>query len=223
MGIRIHKVLGYGLPKCKYGKDPRVKNKDLFSGEGIRDVMSTFLKFLKIKEVDAVDSFNIKLTIGRLSDLKKTYDMYNCIHYNYYNLESKSPNGPMVISLPHNENHRRYDDDIDYCECIDQADSVKIIPHGIYPYSGTYIDSRTGQRLTITDLDVGYWRVNEITSQNFEGCKDKSWNFKTYKEFKKYTTPMIPPEIELFCECFDFFVDPLTVYQLKPMIYTYWS
>lgn len=57
---------------------------------------------------------------------------------------------------------------------------------------------------------------------NWEETKDFTGGVSSIIEWQRDIVPEPPYIIRLFCEASGIFKDPMTVYRLKPMIFSYW-
>jgi hypothetical protein len=250
MGIRVHKIMGYGFLRSKLDKDPRFKENVFSPKEGsilngdLRQPLIDFIEKNSYKTTDVIGEkydekngdYRCELAalkmVGLYSDLKDTpINIYDVVHYNYYDTEKDIPIGPVVFTIPYNEDWRRYDNTMDWVEetqKFGQLDHVNRIvdsynqSRAIYPYE-SYINRNTGERIRCSSLER-----HLITERLKQGevikLKDNNeFGLKTLVEWQRYIVPKLPPFIEIFCDCFNIFKNPLTKYRLRPMIYTYWS
>lgn len=230
MGIRIHKVLGYGLFDLKTKKDKIVDNRINPNGflsrmwEDSCDKWSIqgFIKFLENKMLNQkdVDRFHTAMLLDSLRESEKN-DFYDCF---VHNPEYGKKNILCIIPFSYIKSWYRNDDIIDYCESSLKKEptqnSAKLLENGIYPYNGIYQDIKTGE--IIED-----WHV---LKRGMSGLKDKHKNeiakqmkIDTWEECLERIRPIVPLEIKLLCEYCEIFNDDKTTMTLLPMLYTYWS
>lgn len=226
MGIRIHKVLGYGLKHCKFNKDPRF-NEWVFSNNEPENIKETIIKEYQQRKVDPTnicdfdDAYDLQYltNTGWFKDEKpvKSLDVYDFIKYNQFAAEKGR--GSIIFTSPMNKDWYRYDDIIDYYDLDEQKGSVRLIKDGVYPMNASYIDRRTGERVK------GYHGSLEMYKNHHNYIDDDiktKYNVKSYNEFCVNIVPVIPSLIVNFCNIFKVFKNPMMVYRLKPMILTYW-
>lgn len=202
MGIRIHKVLGYGFERSKWDKDSRFT--DGFIAKGMYENLDidAFISFLEDKKKEQGGWFGCSFELNDLKTGKvKLYDGSDFIKGD----TELSHCSPLVFTNPFYKDWYRFDDDIDYLENCQRHKGIKdelIIPKNeggglayIYPYA-SYVNRKTGER--VHNVDYMYENDRNIVPK--------------------------PPDIIInFCEFKNVFKNPLTVYRLKPMLYTYWS
>ena len=166
MGIRIHKLLGYGLTDLKYDKkknrpcDARL-NLETFNnryelGEQRRCDRLHYRQWLRKKLAtcgspdDYATTFElhceIRHTDKRLSDnreRRRWYDPWDCI---FHDGEYGLPNVLAIVPYTEREAWCRYDDMIDYMEegKGSQGPRVQVYGDGLYPWIGRYWDARDG-------------------------------------------------------------------------------
>lgn len=239
MGIRVNKCLGYGLIDVKSNEyqlcDERF-NLNFF--EDLREEDPTIKSYIdhiindigKPEDLISKDNYDPnKMVVA--SSAKHLDEEESVNHYIVYDFEYGLPN--VILFLPPGLGYKewaRRDDPIDYQEALvgkqGAEPSIILSPYPIYPCFG-YIYTENGER--VPDSTVYYpiikeWRESS-DKDNVEAAKRISEGiFKvSLDELDTKITPDIPVEIIEFCNFYKIFKDPKTVYQLKPMIYTYWS
>ena len=230
MGIRIHKVLGYGLDDVKYDKekwkidDHRINTKAAFiGGDDKEDDYSKYTSegYIEWLKENATGKFHFDIALN----LKSRQDqIHDCIHYDPEYGESN-----VLVFRPLScPDWSRYDDSIDYAQSAYLSEqvcgnSVGLINEGLYPWIGEYMDKRTGETL---DKKIMWW----IRSKN-DNADDihhldalaECFGFKDHKEALENVRPTIPEPIIDLCRYLNIFNDEKYIRQLRPMIYTYWS
>lgn len=164
MGIRIHKVLGYGLTDfLGFEKDPRINPKFNYNSAEENFDAEKFKKYFKQRYLELKDiREKTKDVYAREYGFewnhyfrKETYDKYvadgysqidhidaiktgfyfhNSICYNYFCEESDEPY-PICFTTPIYSDWYRYDDIIDYYD-NSPDDDVKLLNRPIYPHDG---------------------------------------------------------------------------------------
>jgi hypothetical protein len=223
MGNRIHTVLGYGLKDVVPRKDKRIN--DSFWKKMDDEV--DFFSEMKNKNEEALkaDPYNFDATLfkHRIEGIGwhkgdtpfNSLNVSDILKSSGYFYEMKK--GPIVFT-DLSPDWYRYDDTIDYYVFRNPKDSVKLIKNqkgescGIYPYH-SYVNKKTGERIKCSPSER--WSGNDdYLSQKYN---------LTLEEWKTCIVPEVPYIIKMFCEVADIFVNPLDVYDLKAMVYTYWS
>lgn len=252
MGIRIHKIIGWGLNNIIAEKfeviDPRI-NTDFFGSEDYwnkLEDMDTFFTWLKENEEENVKILNEvePPVFDKPENYETKYDIpirwaINGWDANKNNEKKKEFNrypitydpefGKKEVMLfsPIDELYwSRYDDIIDYYEQDEQHNEVKMLNNscGIYPY---------------------VFMVHIPNAPNFgkEGYPNTMWPaeynqsigvfFRDNKPlleepllsyFKKWYRPTIAPIVILYIKYLNIFkYFNETIHELRPMIYTYWA
>jgi hypothetical protein len=150
----------------------------------------------------------------------------NFFHDGEYGL----PNVLCIIPSVMQKQWVRYDDAIDYVEENERwradvdVNHVKVIQGGFHPWNGLYIDSRTGEWAGKDSLGAAFFRsTNDKTDQKTLNFLAKNCGFKSAAEAKKYMVPLVPQSVRCLCEYTKIFTAPKVVFQLKPILYVYWS
>lgn len=238
MGIRVHKVLGYGLTdvECENYRisDARFNPASKFLDDERWEMKpDEYLDWLKARteereKASDFDAFNIDVYLLKEGTEKRDrlYMSDVFIHQREYGLPSVVLLKPLSF-----EDWRRYDDAIDYVEETylrpdeeRQINWVKELPHGIYPYSGIYMDRRTGERLK--DPLETLWRRRYFSPNVTDETREDiamAMGCATFEEADKTFGPLVPVEIRDLVEWGELFTDDTVWRQLRPMLYTYWS
>lgn len=229
MGIRINKVLGYGLTDVQaedgYISDPRINsNSPLLRGE--LDVAS-YIQWLWENFPDDFDA-NLEIKLIRDSYIESrpllTYDREGNSNGYFDGVISLRPFG--------HDNWHRYGDIIDteedYALYGDSMDSrATLLKYGIFPYSSDWMDSRTGEKLDRTAARVIKILIDRENGQterrNAADRLARSLNFDDADHALKYIAPMVPLGIRRLAQWTELFTDSAAWTQLRPMLYVYWS
>jgi len=220
MGIRIHKMLGYGLTDL-VDQDERLNwSSPLFdymlSGDAALD---RYFGWLASKT-----RFDVAKSLLRDDTRRRRSDVQDCIRWG-------TPDGGLenvlcIRPLAWNDWYR-YDDTIDYAEQTylgEQHDEVRVIKYALYPHD-SYMDARTGERIKGA-ADIYFW----LRARN-DGSKDigtldelaKMGGFDSHADAEAHCVPFVPDEVRWLAEFAEVFTDPDTVLSLRPMIYTWWA
>ena len=233
MGIRIHKALGYGLTDVQFDAkkykltDPRFNTSSILTDPfNEKYSKENYKKFLLTKDSE---DWQVKFEKAAVRE-KETCPPEDCF---IYGTEYLSGNVFCCIPISDCKRWRRFDDHIDYYESSNKLEnSVKILEDSIYPYID-YWDCRTGNRLD-TSYSCAIRRIanaakenkidiSQVTSHSEDAGILPKLGYKTLQEAIEFTKPAIPKCLEFLIEFSDVFVSKETIWQLKPMIYTYWS
>jgi len=195
MGVRIHKILGYGLVDVKTENytlsDNRFRDNfldDIFDNE-YKYSEKSYLEFLenKLKEYKKNPSkfdfreFDITLEIGfikrkneegKLSSLQTRNPVYS------FNFQPEFGLDNVFSVIPYLENDKwyRYDDMIDYVEETEIINSkdcpcknkITVFNNGIFPYSGIFWDNRTGKRIEEGSSMIDFLQAKNVLSYSRE-------------------------------------------------------
>jgi len=242
MGIRINKVLGYALTDVRADTnkweitDPRF-NKDGYTTdwEDSKFTIEGFKEHLiaKIKEIgeDDLDRFNYRLTLRGLE--AKEGDMfryplrgfYECVTYD---MEFGSPNVIVFSPISCHKEWKRYDNAIDYYDPANSDDgaiteSVIKLNRPLWPWD-TYTNIKLDPPET---LKYEQQHFISILQQGFvDGDEDEyvqKMGFDNVADMEKHVIPTIPPEVVEMIKYLKIFKDEKTIYELRPVIYGYWS
>lgn len=243
MGIRIHKMIGYGLDDVKYDNekcemiDPRFsktgyfgmdcyKQEDNFTDEGFDEYVSRAI---------AEDTSDLKLLQRGRSTTKKKKG-----HYSYedsisdcvvYDPEFGLDNVVLFTPPGFNKNWKRYDDIIDYYEpSHHEADGgigsgITLLKRTIWPFE-SYVDCRTMPPTRLNSLQWSLFVDSNQDNKYAEGCAEafvKTMNFESVEEMRKMIRPIVPEELVVLLKYLNVFENEEDIHQLKPMLYWYWG
>ena len=228
MGIRIHKVLGYGFRRTHLRRDPRFNSHALPSLDAAAhdarldgDLRPKLIAFIEEKAQTAP------------GDQKWEYRL----ELNALKGEDRKNKAEKLESISFYENWKRYDDIIDYYEDTQQRvrqdggaeDKCVLLtdcegqPTGIYPYV-SYVH-RTKGPLGKNVFTAARWELTRVFRKLGQTQLKPGNPFLVDNpvQWQRHIVPEVPLFIRAFCECFEIFKDPKTVQRLRPMLYTYWS
>lgn len=164
MGIRIHKVLGYGLTDFKgFDKDPRINPKfdytsadDKYNATAFKEYFTQ--RYLELKDIREKtknpyareyglewncyfrnETYDKNIADGypqrdHIDAAKNGFYFYDSVCYDSFCEESDDPY-PICFTTPIYSDWYRYDDIIDYYENSNE-DGVKLLNRPIYPHDG---------------------------------------------------------------------------------------
>jgi hypothetical protein len=193
---------------------------------------------------------NYKKWLGEQPDTKINYDLKCELSYTYgynhspvecftYDPEFGLKNVLNIRPMSLVKEWRRYGDFIDYVEEAGVDDGrglrVKVFHQGFHPWDNLFCDSRTGQRLdpthsynyNLTMQSIRALKRRKKKPKNDPTPKLTAWaelmGFESLEHCKKYFAPMPPIELAFLCVFMRLFKNPLAAFQLRPMLYVYWS
>lgn len=239
MGIRIHKVIGYGLtdltiPHAEYDLklDERFDPNGFFCHEyDDREHHFTMKEFyVQLELLCANDTdFNAMELHWLKHEIKdKKFTDFNNIFV--WDAEFGESNVCVFISPTSRDQWYRYDDTIDYYDeggehsiSTGVQNRVVVMDRPLYPYEG-WIDLRTLPPKRADNIITHLRRIvrDSKVDLDLEKLLQKT-GFDSIEELKDNIVPMIPNELIEVIRYLKVFKDPNTVYQLRPMIYVYWG
>lgn len=236
--------MGYGLV------DLAIEQNDFDLGKDSRINPDGYFALLQEDEERAKEEYPLESFYVQLSLICSNEDFARCfgLHllkraieekkfvaddlYRIYTWDPEYGDPSVILFTPPTESSRdwhRYDDIMDYME--ETAKNEGACPHAdllgrpIYPYDA-WIDLRDPSA-TPDDLMVrtaNMFRFNGDLIKNTDAYKIKEkFGFDSVQEMLDNIVPIIPDELVELLRYLKVFKDPNTIYQLRPMIYTYWS
>lgn len=233
MGIRVHKVLGWGLTDLDkgYQADPRVNwASPLLGHDDKMPGASEYWHWLEAWREAAGDKFSFSLdwALLRHDEKRREKDLYGCVVYEHeYGLPEV-----LVIRPVTKDDWSRFDDDIDYMtetypwSADSQKNRVQVFDHPPFPFNGFYMDKRDGRKLP--DAVFPWWQLqNGTRDREFrEQAADlfaREMGFAGHAEAAENVVPQVPEEIRDLAEFGQLFTHAGTWRQLRPLLYTYWA
>ena len=179
MGIRVHKLIGYGSVDVKYDKQAHKicdERLNLTSFEKRHEDLRRFdrqhyLRWLRKQlppkkpgvEENYSETFELRMEMRHADkrlrdnrDRKRWFDPWDCV---FHDGEFGLPNVLAIVPYTERASWCRYDDMIDYMEEGKGAKGRRVCVYGdgLYPWIGNYCDIRTGERKD-TDIACTYRR-----------------------------------------------------------------
>lgn len=252
MGIRLHKVLGYGLIDVKPDKynildDPRFNPNGYFGiDQELADeqdfTQEKYIEYLKEQKSifekacesdsddDAKDCLfesSMDLAIdqaffNRLNQSGETWHINECFAYQS---EYGLPNVMCIVPPCYSKAHNRYADDIDYYE--ERIKNPKEINYFNVLKHGIYpYEGFYFDKNTGKDIHAdirGYFFIKE--SGRLERAEElaKSYGFDSAEHLEASVKPVIPDPIKAICKFAKIFKDDKTIFDLIPILYVYWA
>ena len=243
MGIRIKKCVGYALTDLKTEDysivDERIDPDGfLFSDyhnaennwtlEGFRD----FLKE-KSESLDGIDRWDSQMEANSVYEMtrkKKSFSFYDCF---ISDIEFGDPNVLLCMPVSCIENWYRRDDTLDWIEETQilnpnsddpYASRVFELKSNIYPWTGQHWDKRDGRMINIRSVTDYKWILNsgrdEFLTDEFV---KETLGFENKDEADEFMSPAVPQCLQYLIEYCKIFKDSSSVYEMKPIHYTFWS
>lgn len=241
MGIRIHKVLGYGLtdvassPYRMSSIDRDKSHHDLLrdsrfdpTGYFVTDIINAENQFkvdqfrVQLELICANSDVSILTLFKHQLNENPSSDIFNIMTYDP---EFGDPS-VVLFTPPFHPDWERYDDIIDYTEAKGvPLNNVQVLDTPIYPYV-RWMDLRNPKehpdKVLVDAATTFKFNPKFRDKINVEEIK-KRFGFNSIDDMLENIVPVVPEEIVELTRYLKVFKDPNTVYQLKPMIYTYWS
>jgi hypothetical protein len=224
MGIRIHKVIGYGMTGIKMRNDRLIDerfNQEKVGWDIVEAGLTSFADFVQDLGLVKILAHEFKLVNDLkmlnyvTSDYAKTgyahkhlKDMRDCVNWH----------GKTLVFMPpeHVKSWYRYDNTMDYYDLgcgTALRPTIKLLKtSGIYPYSD-YIPKPWKLNLipSFNTMTYGEYQVLSSANSQFAQHVKDDWCIN------------VPIIIRLMAAYLGLFKRPETIFELKPMIHTYWS
>jgi len=239
MGIRIKKVLGYGLVDVK--TENGVITDDRFNQEFIDNMfyhedktIEGYFEFAKSQTHKGQFDTHLATDISFIGGKAPMLDDFLT-----YDGEGGLPN-VLVLTPITGVEWKRYDNQIDYYDERTRGywscePHVEVLTTPLYPYD-SYINNETGERANIevreniydvrnTQLDLK--QNKNMSPEAIKGLYDRITLALEDLGCKSHWTEkwnvIIPTQIQDYCNYMEMFKDTSTMWKLQPMIYTYWA
>jgi hypothetical protein len=242
MGMRLHKVMGYGLVDLE-PNDPRLNSNGLANG----DFFSKIRRDMDKRGDDFNDHLDLRLASfknvpleerrtsaygdpdWRYRDKESQTKLYSHIHYGCddFGLDS------VMVIVPYNgmtDGWHRYDDSIDYMEWshkhsgLDGSFMVNRFT-AIYPFIG-YNDVAVPEHMSTDYVMNAIRHINDDkhdTINNEILSLGSGGKYTTLSDYYNNVFPHVPASVHEICRYFKIFKDDNTAYKLVPTVYTYFS
>jgi len=218
MGIRINKVMGYALTDL-VEEDPRINWDILLNDRYAHEKEHKKWVTEHPKEANALLESG-ELGKGMLGAYYAPVKVgsHSLVHLYMDSVETEKELPILLLCPCTGIDWYRYDDPIDYYEAGDMEPLYQeLSPSGIFPYSAglyllpgktTLLDPPLCKNGVISDIQW-YMEMRNQDSRLGEHLRN-DYNCKVH------------PDVHVFVHRAKIFTDPLTVFRLKPTIYTYW-
>lgn len=222
MGIRVHKVIGYGLTDVT-GPDDRRFTRNLYDlAEELwetpwEEVLLRVAKIEKGLMCRGVSTFAYHRSWWKDGVHETTPFLSYDDEFGLKNV--------VLFTSPLYPSWHRHDETMDWMEETEnfsQDSRVQVFQRPIYPFEG-WMDKRTGNFVRVEcnplqshgrDRDAPFSEKLVLPGHN---------GYKTWGEAYDNTVPVIPLDITLMCRAFTVFKSDSTLLQLRPMLYVYWG
>lgn len=231
MGIRVRKLLGYGLTDVKAGEGREVDERINWDSPGLTFTAppaSDYRDWLEVNREAGVIETDVELSLLREPEPgERRIDLDSAVvHDGEFGLPDV-----LVICPPTYRQWSRCDDAIDYIEETylrkpieePQVNHVETLRHGIYPFV-SYMDTRTGER--VDDKIFNWIRATNAAEKVDEGELDslaRDAGFDSSREAWQTVAPLVPNDVRNIARFLDLFTSDEVWLQLRPVLYTYWA
>lgn len=226
MGIRVHKMLGYGLTDVLFDEDkyrivdPRINVSSRLLDYGAD--APTLDEYLAFSRDDSVAQ--LRLTVGGPNQSEGPLGPFECVvhdgEYGLGNVLCIRPVGTRAWGW------YRYDDTMDWMEestVHDQQNRVQVFDQGIYPFTN-FMNAETGEKL-------GHEALVWVRARNSENADDSEVldylaelaGFASHEDAQRLVVPAVPDEVRALAQFGQLFTDDRVWMQLRPMLYVYWG
>lgn len=246
MGIRVHKIIGYGFDDVQVDKynvvDPRFKpcvndhemiyeKSDAFpewiveNAEQAAYILHTIYK-VPIKDAKFDLSIMSQLMKVRIKEGRKYRTNSLFIHHTEYGI----PEVMMFVPID-SPDWYRYDDIIDWIEESEEHNQENRVTNlfeetsscGIYPYTMMMLNPFR-KNLTQSKRNRMEPSTYNMATGRWNGdMEPMAKDEKILKHFQEDWVPQIPGAIMAFIAYLDILKKPETLYELRPLLYVYWG
>ena len=227
MGIRINKMVGYGLINV---------TNDVFHSEFFDKLydheLPDYFEWLETLPKDEHEIF-FEAVMKKAYEKKPTFkypDLPDSCFNMDKNVDKKDHLLSFCIRPLYHQNWYRYGDTLDHIEqSILGTDDYKIVSAtqylevGIFPYNGFFVSTLTGESISIELMNTVNALLGILDDEIIISEYLSQIGFTTINQFKHCVKPKIPDEIVRICQYFDMFHSPSVVQSLRPMYMSWWS
>lgn len=234
MSLRIRKALGYGL-RFPAEDTEKYLNKGHFSVslEGYFD----YLESLVTTDESSADA---KEELATLRSYDFTDEGSKSAGRDFVKVadgQGHDDTVSLVIIPPMmKDDWYHHDDDIDYAESKGTGTTVQYLEDGVFPWSGSYINSSNGQRVSLDDVNnIRYMEGrlygtdsladDERTMETLNNLAVRS-GFTSYADYNNNLSPYVPNSVKFiarYLEVFNSEHEAEMLEKLYPMVLTYWA
>jgi hypothetical protein len=251
MSIRLNTVLGYGLADVDIYEDPRVnwtspllrltQDEDEVKAMRERTSLEAYVGYLEslrdgddeLSEKNREVTLDLTFLQWDMDGTEKVSEPSNCVVW-----DTEDPDTRVLLIRPIYLNKwHRVDDDIDVVthermHGFAPSSHVHVLNYGLHPYGGLYMDKRNGRRLPntiMTWIQASYHAVDpERRKQEREvsevvlSALARTAGFESHREARENVVPLVPASVRHVVEFGGLFTNPRVVWELRPMLYTFW-
>lgn len=230
--MMIHKMMGYGLTDVQLTErgridDPRINSSSILL-DYEREDEATVRNFVSstLESDDNLETVLKGWNWGHMDP--ESTDPFDAVVHAY---ETSIPNTLILRPVGDCDWHRKGSLLDSYGEQEHnpkEQDNVRSLRGGIYPYANRFMDVTTNE--VVDWYAIGDW-IRAVNSDDgsarlemkaFEALTKLGWGDIGHEALKKRIAPMPPEEIIELAEFGKLFTTPETVYELRPLIATFW-
>lgn len=236
MGSTLRKALGYGLndvtTKFDEIHDSRINSDSILVNEDKfydrfntkEEAHESYLKFL-IEYKKQNPNLSYGLDFSLLTSIgHENFSYHDVITHS---AEEGSMENVLVVTPLSGivyGNWLRRDDTMDCIEASFDENpydpKLKMLESGIYPYFNS-MDAATGITLNsyVSEWERAYKKGDTLYADKFA----LKLGFTSSEEASKKVAPDLPHDVRTICEWGELFINPIDMYQLRPLFYSYFS
>lgn len=240
MGTYIKKALGYGITI------PEEKKVQLLNEEAVENIFSLtpegYKKFLQTKyagQVHSQDELMSDIHVVKAGDNKpqQIWSSLTIVGPDEYGAENGDTH---VVIIPYSvcKEWQHFDDAIDYYEeaythrndeSMNMEPSIKFFNHGLFPYDGRFINTRTGAIVKsavyrdLLSMESLLRNATEKASLKYVSTAFRKLGVENWEELHSVISPAPPICAIDLAEYSGLFKDSDTIKNLRPALLTYWS
>lgn len=223
MGIRITKVIGYGLRLSE--NDDRILNFD-YQCKTLGNFEDWVLQ--NYEECKSVYRKISNFPFNSWIPLKKQYRKIHIRDMILSNMDDPDASAVVIINPQLNITEAsRYDNLIDYYESGGILENKILDLYGIFPYSTVELKPGVVPPEFITNDKMRLWLFENMDSNNFYQLLSDTPQFsdqETVDFFKNSFRPLIPMWVVILAYYTNLLKDfDKTMHDFRPMIFTFWS
>lgn len=243
MGIRVNKIIGYGLDDVKVEKykiiDPRI-NPDFDRGESFYDKLEKFPDWIiefhekmayMLHATCKVDIKRARWDLTMLANSLKRHKEEGRYTYGtgfIHQVEFGMPEVMMFVPVDNMGSWARHDDTVDWIEETHFHNQENRVVNlfketgscGIYPYTGMIVNPFKENKMAKSRLDGQEYNV--LAGRWAKGVSP-TVSQETLEHLQKDWLPVIPSSVLAMCMYLNVFKHPKYIFDLRPMFYVYWA
>lgn len=232
MGIRIHKVMGWGLTDVQRDDDGHLADPRINSDSFLLDLdheqpasLAAYERYARSRKVEN----DPRTWFLPLSPGLRDSEPADAVVYKFESADDHV----LVVRPVGFRNWFRFDDIMDWVEetylrrddnDADPLESrVEVLPHGPYPFNGSYMRADTGERLPDTVMPWIRAASSRLTPSVMRDLRAQEAGFVDHDDACNLVVPEVPFDIRVLSDYGDLFTSDDVWLQLRPVLYTFWA